>query len=220
MDFTPRCSEAMHRERVQPAGLRSRARATQEPPVQHPRKLRRETAWTRLDQALRATDLLLNDRRLPRPCARHGRRAAGAGAPRTPGDVVSLPPAGGKVPDTLSPDDARACANSCARFPCIAEQAASQLAAGGGDQSGTARRIALLRQRGAQPQPLILRAKSQPLRHKPPGAALPRGRDEPCRPRCISVYICATSPPRPSPARILSCAIRAVAVLSGEPPLE
>jgi len=58
VDFTPRCSEAVRRERVRPLVFAPMA-ATREPPVQHPRKMRRETAWTRLDQALRATDLLL-----------------------------------------------------------------------------------------------------------------------------------------------------------------
>jgi len=61
VNFTPRCSEAIARERVQPVAFTPVAFA---PYVQgqRPRSLHahRESAWTRLDQALRATDLLLS----------------------------------------------------------------------------------------------------------------------------------------------------------------
>ena len=50
--------------------------------------------------------------------------------------------------------------------------------------------------------PLTPRAKSRRLPPKPFGAAPLRGRDEPCRSRCISVCTCATSPRRPSLVRI------------------
>ena len=59
VDFTPRCSEAVRRERVQPVVFTP-------PPVTNMKPLRirnlrsRETSWTRLDHALRATDLLLS----------------------------------------------------------------------------------------------------------------------------------------------------------------
>ena len=61
VDFTPRCSEAMRRERVQPVSFTPLAFA---PKVQgQPQRsihVHRKSTWTRLDQALRATDLLLN----------------------------------------------------------------------------------------------------------------------------------------------------------------
>jgi len=59
VDFTPRCLEAMPRERVQPVSFVPVPSA----PQMQGSPLRRahgKNAWTRLDQALRATDLLLN----------------------------------------------------------------------------------------------------------------------------------------------------------------
>ncbi len=59
--FTPRCSEVVRRERVQPVSFTPVAFA---PKVQDwPQRsapMHRESPWTRLDQALRATDLLLS----------------------------------------------------------------------------------------------------------------------------------------------------------------
>jgi recombination protein RecA len=68
VDFTPRCSEAMRRERVQPTAFEPMMieprRVESNPPVQRSRNInmnmRREASWTRLDHALRATDLLLS----------------------------------------------------------------------------------------------------------------------------------------------------------------
>jgi hypothetical protein len=61
VDFTPRCSEAIPRERVQSVPFTPVAFA---PAVQaEPRRgiyAQRKSAWTRLDHALRATDLLLS----------------------------------------------------------------------------------------------------------------------------------------------------------------
>ena len=58
-DFTPRCSESIRRERVQPVMFvpQTVLRGEREQGV---RKVRRANSWTRLDQALRATDLLLS----------------------------------------------------------------------------------------------------------------------------------------------------------------
>jgi hypothetical protein len=61
VDFTPRCSEAIPRERVQPVSFvpMPLAQKLQDTP---PRRANAhgKNVWTRLDQALRATDLLLN----------------------------------------------------------------------------------------------------------------------------------------------------------------
>jgi hypothetical protein len=68
VDFTPRCSEAVPRQRVQPVCFTPLPLSTKLPDQPQPRasvfrETSRETfrgsAWTRLDQALRATDLLL-----------------------------------------------------------------------------------------------------------------------------------------------------------------
>jgi len=59
IDFTPRCSESIRRERVQPVVFVPQ-KISQEPPTPSVRKVRRASPWTRLDQALRATDLLLS----------------------------------------------------------------------------------------------------------------------------------------------------------------
>lgn len=59
VDFTPRCSESLHRERVQPVRF-TPVVFDQKQPLQHPYNPRREALWTRLDHALRATDLLLS----------------------------------------------------------------------------------------------------------------------------------------------------------------
>ena len=60
-DFTPRCSESIPRERVQPVSFVPVPLA---PKVQgsplHLANAHGKSGWTRLDQALRATDLLLN----------------------------------------------------------------------------------------------------------------------------------------------------------------
>lgn len=61
VDFTPRCSEAIPRKRVQPvsfAPVRSAPQVQGSPP-RHTNS-QGKSVWTRLDQALRATDLLLN----------------------------------------------------------------------------------------------------------------------------------------------------------------
>jgi hypothetical protein len=58
-DFTPRCSESLRRERVQPV-LFSPQAARHQPVPRRNLNLRHPTSWTRLDQALRATDLLLS----------------------------------------------------------------------------------------------------------------------------------------------------------------
>ncbi len=60
-DFTPRCSEAIPRERVQPVSSVP-VRSAPQVPDSSPRRANThgENVWTRLDQALRATDLLLN----------------------------------------------------------------------------------------------------------------------------------------------------------------
>jgi len=57
VDFTPRCSEAVRRERVQPVSFAqvSPALKAQIQPLRNV-----PTTWTRLDHALRATDLLLS----------------------------------------------------------------------------------------------------------------------------------------------------------------
>jgi recombination protein RecA len=71
VDFTPRCSESIRRERVRPvvfAPMVSNPVVSAPKPIAHrqpaprPRNVnsRREVSWTRLDQALRATDLLLS----------------------------------------------------------------------------------------------------------------------------------------------------------------
>ncbi len=67
VDFTPRCSEAVRRERVQPVVFSPVAIHAQPIDTRRngalPRPARRgeeKTAWTRLDRALRATDLLLS----------------------------------------------------------------------------------------------------------------------------------------------------------------
>jgi hypothetical protein len=64
VDFTPRCSESIRRERVQPVVFNPQAFAAKpiaRQALPHRRGLRKEkTSWTRLDQALRATDLLLS----------------------------------------------------------------------------------------------------------------------------------------------------------------
>jgi hypothetical protein len=61
MDFTPRCSESVRRPRVQPVMF---APPTTAPRLTPGTNLKRGTAekipWTRLDHALRATDLLLS----------------------------------------------------------------------------------------------------------------------------------------------------------------
>ena len=61
VDFTPRCSEAMRRERVQPVSF---AQVSSAPKVQiQPERglpAQHKNTWTRLDHALRATDLLLS----------------------------------------------------------------------------------------------------------------------------------------------------------------
>jgi len=59
VDFTPRCSESLRRERVQPVRF-TPVLFDQKQPLQRPGSPRRETLWTRLDHALRATDLLLS----------------------------------------------------------------------------------------------------------------------------------------------------------------
>jgi recombination protein RecA len=58
VDFTPRCSESIRRERVQPVVF-APIFGQQQVPQEHPRTPR-HSSWTRLDQALRATDLLLS----------------------------------------------------------------------------------------------------------------------------------------------------------------
>jgi recombination protein RecA len=63
VDFTPRCSEAVRRERVRPVVFDPvifYPKQVARNPQPCPRNLLRETAWTRLDHALRATDLLLS----------------------------------------------------------------------------------------------------------------------------------------------------------------
>jgi hypothetical protein len=59
VDFTPRCSEAVRRERVRPVVFAPQPTAHSQPGPR-PRNLRGETSWTQLDHALRATDLLLS----------------------------------------------------------------------------------------------------------------------------------------------------------------
>jgi hypothetical protein len=61
VDFTPRCSEAIRRDRVQPVSFAqvSSASQVQIQPVRGIHAQRKNT-WTRLDHALRATDLLLS----------------------------------------------------------------------------------------------------------------------------------------------------------------
>jgi hypothetical protein len=59
MDFTPRCSESIRRERVQPV-LFAPVAFDQKQHVQRPYNSHRKIQWTRLDHALRATDLLLS----------------------------------------------------------------------------------------------------------------------------------------------------------------
>jgi hypothetical protein len=68
MDFTPRCSEAVPRQRVQPVSFSPVPLSAKLPGQPQPRvsvycetsrETFRESPWTRLDQALRATDLLL-----------------------------------------------------------------------------------------------------------------------------------------------------------------
>ena len=60
-DFTPRCSEAIPRERVQPVSFTPVpfSPQLQGSPPRHA-NTHGKNVWTRLDQALRATDLLLN----------------------------------------------------------------------------------------------------------------------------------------------------------------
>jgi hypothetical protein len=66
VDFTPRCSEAVRRERVQPVIFHPPAIDTKLVDTRRSSTLPRadrspgkKTSWTRLDRALRATDLLL-----------------------------------------------------------------------------------------------------------------------------------------------------------------
>ena len=59
VDFTPRCSEPVRRERVQPV-MFVPPPATNMKPLRIRNLRSRETPWTRLDHALRATDLLLS----------------------------------------------------------------------------------------------------------------------------------------------------------------
>jgi len=67
VDFTPRCSEAVRRERVRPAVWVPVSNANRQP-VPRPRDINmlrkgtsmNVTSWTRLDHGLRATDLLLS----------------------------------------------------------------------------------------------------------------------------------------------------------------
>ena len=61
LDFTPRCSESIRRPRVLPVIFNPQAFAAK--PIAHnalPHSRRQQTSWTRLDHALRATDLLLS----------------------------------------------------------------------------------------------------------------------------------------------------------------
>ncbi len=58
-DFTPRCAEAIRRERVEPVVFSPRVIPPSRP-MPRPRNLRRKISWTQLDQALLATDLLLS----------------------------------------------------------------------------------------------------------------------------------------------------------------
>lgn len=61
VDFTPRCSEALHRERVQAVSFK-RVEFAPKAQGQLQRRVyeQRKSTWTRLDHALRATDLLLS----------------------------------------------------------------------------------------------------------------------------------------------------------------
>lgn len=64
-DFTPRCSEALRRPPLQPVALvpvtlTPKMQGWPQPPSRvSESRVRRESTWARLDQALRATDLLL-----------------------------------------------------------------------------------------------------------------------------------------------------------------
>lgn len=60
VDFTPRCSEAMRRERVRPMVFDPQSIAHSRPVQCHRSIKSKETSWTRLDHALRATDMLLS----------------------------------------------------------------------------------------------------------------------------------------------------------------
>jgi hypothetical protein len=60
VDFTPRCSEAMRRERVQPVSFAQVEFAQRVQDQQRSVHPQRKSTWTRLDHALRATDLLFS----------------------------------------------------------------------------------------------------------------------------------------------------------------
>jgi hypothetical protein len=61
VNFTPRCSEALRRQRVQPVSF-DQVASTPKAPAQPGRSNleQRKSTWTRLDHALRASDLLLS----------------------------------------------------------------------------------------------------------------------------------------------------------------
>jgi hypothetical protein len=60
VNFTPRCSEAIPRERVQPVSFIPVRFATTHGQPQRRTHAQGKSVWTRLDQALRSIDLLLN----------------------------------------------------------------------------------------------------------------------------------------------------------------
>lgn len=59
-DFTPRCSESIRRKRIDPVVFTPQPPHPCTPDIQVQQKSPRKKPWSRLDQALRATDLLLN----------------------------------------------------------------------------------------------------------------------------------------------------------------
>lgn len=59
-DFTPRCSESIRRKRIEPVIFMPQPEASRASSVRAQHKPFTQKPWSRLDQALRATDLLLN----------------------------------------------------------------------------------------------------------------------------------------------------------------